>query len=231
MNSAHERERVVVSVGGSLIVPDRVNIDFLKRLQKLVLDHVERGYSFVIISGGGRTARDYQEAAKEISTPSESDLDWLGIHATRINAHLLRTIFADVAHPHIIKNPNGDIETDKPVLIASGWHPGASTDYVAVLLAKNLAAHKLVNLTNIDYVYEEDPSKNPEAKKIERASWANFRKLIPEEWDPGLNSPFDPVAAKEAETIGLEVAIINGTHLERFSEYLANEHFFGTIIS
>jgi uridylate kinase len=88
-----------------------------------------------------------------------------------------------------------------------------------------------VNLSNVDYVYESDPHKNPKAKKIEKISWAEFRKLIPKEWDPGLSSPFDPVAAKEAESLGIEVAIINGAKLAEFSNYLDDKPFVGTIIS
>ena len=99
------------------------------------------------------------------------------------------------------------------------------------IIAKNLGARRLVNLSNIDYVYDKDPKKYPDAKKFERIAWPDFRSLIPPEWDPGLSSPFDPVAAKEAETLGLEVAIINGAHLEEFSNYLDNKPFVGTVIS
>jgi uridylate kinase len=130
-----------------------------------------------------------------------------------------------------VKNPEGDIDVAEPILIAAGWQPGWSTDYVATLIAKNVGATRLVNLSNIDYVYDRDPRTHPDAKKIEKASWAEFRKLIPEAWDPGLSSPFDPVAAKEAESIGLEVAIINGARLAEFSHYLDGKPFKGTVIS
>ena len=66
---------------------------------------------------------------------------------------------------------------------------------------------------------------------MEKINWADFRKLIPAEWDPGLSSPFDPIAAKEAETLGLEVAIMNGMHLNEFSNYLEGKPFVGTVIS
>jgi len=225
------KERIVVSVGGSLIVPDAVDSDFLKNFRTLILDKVQEGFSFSIVAGGGKTARNYQDAASAVMPISHNDLDWIGIHACRINAHLLRTIFSDTAHPHVIKNPTSDIATDKPILIGTGWKPGCSSDYVAVLMAKNLGARRLVNLSNIDYVYDGDPRKNKNARKIEKTTWAQFRKLIPEKWDPGLSSPFDPIAAKEAEAIGLEVAIINGTKLNEFSNYLDGKAFTGTTIS
>jgi uridylate kinase len=88
-----------------------------------------------------------------------------------------------------------------------------------------------VNLSNIDYVYTADPRTDPSATKIETISWSEFRKLIPSEWDPGLSSPFDPVAAREAEALGLEVAVINGMDLEAFGNYIDGKSFVGTVIS
>lgn len=233
--NATERERVVVSVGGSLIVPDGIDTDFLKRFKALILEKVQRGFTFSIITGGGKTARRYQEAAQAVTPLSSQDLDWIGIHSTRLNAQLLRNIFVGYAHPQVIKNPTIDIETEEPITVAAGWQPGWSTDYCAVMMAKNMGARRLVNLSNIDYVYTDDP-RNPPADgpvptKIEKTSWAEFRKVIPDHWDPGLSSPFDPIAAKEAETLGLEVAVINGAKLEEFSKYLENKPFIGTVIS
>lgn len=229
MQNTHER--IIVSVGGSLIVPDGIDVDFLKRFKELILEKVQRGFTFTIIAGGGKTARRYQEAAQAVLPLSQHDLDWIGIHSTRLNAQLLRNIFVGYAHPQVIKNPTIDIEADEPIIIAAGWQPGCSTDYDAVLMAKNLGSHKLINLSNIDHVYTADPKKDPEAKKIEKIGWPEFRKLIPDEWDPGLSSPFDPIAAKESEELGLEVAIINGAHLEEFSNYLDEKPFVGTVIS
>lgn len=228
--NAAQRERIIVSVGGSLIVPDAIDTDFLARFKALVLEKVQRGFSFTIIAGGGSTARRYQEAANQVTPLSRHDLDWIGIHSTRLNAQLLRNIFVGYAHPQIIKNPTIDVESEEPITIAAGWQPGCSTDYDAVLMAKNIGARRLVNLSNIDYVYTADPKKDAAATKIESIGWVEFRKLIPTEWDPGLSSPFDPVAAKEAETLGLEVAIMNGAKLEEFSNYLDNKPFVGTVI-
>lgn len=220
-----------MSVGGSLIVPDQIDADFLIRFKALILEKVQRGFTFSIIAGGGKTARRYQDAANAVTPLSQFDLDWLGIHSTRLNAQLLRNIFVGYAHPQVIKNPTIDVEADEPIIIAAGWQPGCSTDYDAVLIAKNLGATRLVNLSNIDYVYTADPKKDPNAKKIERISWAEFREIIPKEWDPGLSSPFDPIAAKEAESLDLEVVIINGAKLEEFSNYLDGKPFVGTVIS
>ena len=100
-----------------------------------------------------------------------------------------------------------------------------------MLAAKGLGAKKLVNLSDIDYVYDKNPKEFPDAKKLERVDWKTFRTLIPDRWDPGLSSPFDPVAAQEAEALGLEVAVINGKSLGEFEKYLKGEPFVGTVIS
>jgi uridylate kinase len=224
-------ERIIVSLGGSLLVPDQIDTDFLHRFRDVILKKISEGFTFCVIVGGGKTARRYQDAANKVTPLSSADLDWIGIHATRLNAHLLRSLFNSEVYPHIIKNPEADIDVSKPLIVAAGWQPGFSTDYDAVLIAKNIGTSRVANLLDVDYVYDKDPKKFPDAKKFEQLSWSEFRTMIPEHWDPGLSSPFDPVAAKEAETLGLEVAIINGAHLDQFENYLDGKPFVGTVIS
>jgi uridylate kinase len=228
-----ERETIVMSVGGSLIVPDHIDTLFLTSLKNLIEEEItSHSRRFIIIAGGGKTARRYQEAAGAVSNLDPEDLDWMGIHATRLNGHLLRTIFRDIAHPVMITNPDDVIDVGKhvPLIIAAGYRPGASTDLRAVQIAKHVGAHKLINLSNIDYVYTKDPRTNPDAKKIEAITWKEFRKIIPSEWSPGLSSPFDPVAARVAEENGIEVAIINGEKLSEVEHYVNGEGFVGTRI-
>jgi uridylate kinase len=228
----NKREYVVVSVGGSLIVPDGVDTVFLKNLRTLVLRKLEAGLSFFIIAGGGKLARRYQEAAQEARGQlSLEDTDWLGIHATRLNAWLLRSLFLEHTQDRIVKNPERKVNTKYSIIVGGGFRPGNSTDLAAIVAAKNVGAKKVVNLSNIDYVYTADPRKDPNAEKIEKISWKEFRELLPKEWSPGLSSPFDPIAAKEAETAGIEVAVINGAKLEELGNYLAGRPFVGTVIS
>ena len=222
-----------MSVGGSLIVPESIDTVFLTKLKLLIEDqiaHHER--HFIIIAGGGKTARNYQEAARSVTELEPDDLDWLGIHATRLNGHLLRTIFKDEAHPVMITNPEDilDVPTSAPLVIAAGYHPGASTDYRAVQIAGHVGAKRVINLSNTDYIYTADPRKDLAAEEIEDITWSEFRTLIPAEWNPGLSSPFDPVAAHAAEDLGLEVASINGDDLRELANYLDGKPFIGTRI-
>lgn len=228
-----EPETVVMSVGGSLIVPDTIDTAFLTSFKNLIERQIAfSGRRFIIIAGGGKTARRYQDAASSVSELDPEDLDWMGIHATRLNGHLLRTIFRDTAYPEMITNPDEitDVPKDSPLVIAAGYRPGASTDLRAVQIAIHTGATKLMNLSNIDYVYTEDPRRNPDAQKIEDITWTDFMKLIPTEWNPGLSSPFDPVAARTAKSHNIEVTIINGENIPEIENYLDNKPFAGTRI-
>jgi uridylate kinase len=226
------QETVVISLGGSLIVPEAIDSHFLSTLKDLIENEVAEGRRFILIAGGGKTARKYADAAKAVAPLTSDDLDWLGIHATRLNAHLVRTIFRDLAHPVIITNPDDvlDVPAMASLIVAAGYRPGSSTDLRAVQIAERVGAKKVINLSNIDYVYTADPRTHEDAEKIEDISWPEFRKLIPDEWDPGLNSPFDPVAAREAEEKAIEVACINGTKIVSLKNYLAGKAFTGTRI-
>lgn len=222
-----------MSVGGSLIVPNEIDTDFLKRLKNFIESEVANNERrFVIIAGGGRTARRYQEAAETVADLNKDDVDWLGIHSSRLNGHLLRAIFKTLAYQVMLTNPDEILDAPESanVVIASGYRPGASTDLRAIQIAQRVGSKKVINLSNTDYVYTDDPKKNPEAKPIDNIVWSEFRKLIPETWDPGLSTPFDPVAAKEAETSGIEVACINGANLAELGKYLKGENFVGTRI-
>ena len=225
------QETIIISLGGSLIIPENIDVDFLKDFKKLILSHVAQGKKFVIITGGGKINRKYNEAAKEIANPSHEDLDWIGIAALKLNAELLRVIFSEYAHNEVISNLSNKFSFEKPIAIGSAYKPGRSSDWDAVMAAKTIGAKKLINLSNIDYVYDSDPKINLNAKKIERISWADFQAIIPTEWTSRLSSPFDPIASELAQKEGMQVIIMNGKPIDNLAKCLNGEKFLGTIIS
>jgi uridylate kinase len=225
-----KEELIIISLGGSLIIPDEIDVRFLKDFKSLILAQVKKNKKFVIDTGGGKTCRKYQNVAKEISNPRDEDLDWIGIATNNLNAELLRVIFGKDAYHKVIYDLSQKFSLEQSIVIGGAYEPGHSSDIDAVLAAKTINAKKIINLSNTDYVYDSDPKKNPNAKKIEKISWTDYRNLIPKEWNPGLNTPFDPIAAKEAETLGLEVVIMNGKNIENLKNYLDNKEFVGTTI-
>lgn len=223
---------ILISLGGSVIVPEpgKIDVNFLKKFRNLILKMVSRGFRFIIVTGGGKISRIYQNAAKNIVDITTEDDDWLGVHATRMNGHLLRTIFRKIAYPVVLDNPYKPVENHWKVLIAAGWKPGFSSDYDAVLLAERFDIKEIVNASNIPYVYDKDLKKYKNAIPIKQISWKNYRRLIGSEWTPGLSTPFDPIASREAQKSKIRVFIIKGTDIENFEELLSKNHFRGTII-
>ncbi|MFA6426923.1 MAG: UMP kinase [Candidatus Magasanikbacteria bacterium] len=222
----------IISLGGSLVIPPGgFNIKFLKDFRSLILNQIKHGKKFVIVVGGGSTCRQYQQAAFKVTDLNDEDLDWLGIYSTEFNAQFVRLLFKGYAHDVMVKNPTRKVKTNKSILIASGWKPGCSTDKDAVLLAKTYGAKSIINLSNISYVYDKDPSRYVSAKKIESIDWVRFRKeIVGNLWNPGKNAPFDPVASKLAQKLKLKVMMVKGTDLDEVKNVLTNKRFKGTVI-
>lgn len=224
-----------MSIGGSLVVPNGgIDTDFLKKLNSFIREKLanDKNRQFFLVVGGGSIARHYRDAGRKVigHELTRDDLDWLGIHATKLNAHLVRTIFRDLAHPYILKHYEIIRKVVEPVVVAAGWKPGWSTDYDAVLLCQDYDVKTIVNLSNIDKVYDKDPKKFENAKSFDKISWSSFRKIVGDEWIPGINAPFDPVAAQKAEELGVKVVVLNGNNFENVEKYFKGEKFVGTII-
>lgn len=228
-------EKIVMSVGGSLIVTDKgINIEFLNKLNAFIRKQIAEypNRQFFLVSGGGAIARHYRDAGREVvgHELTRDDLDYLGIHATKLNAHLIRTIFRDIAHPYILKHYEIIRKVTEPIVIAAGWKPGWSTDYCALLVCEDYDVHTCINMSNIKQVYDKDPKAFPDAKPIDKIDWADFRKIVGDEWTPGLNAPFDPIAAKKAQELGTKVVVLNGEDFDNLDNYFKGKDFVGTVI-
>lgn len=225
----------VLSVGGSIVVPHEPDTNFLKQFANMIRNWLEQDKErkLIFVVGGGGPARIYQKAYADISGINNTDssqADWIGIMATRLNAQLLKAVFADLCIDDVVYDPTQAAEFKGKILIAAGWKPGFSTDNDAVLLAQHYSAKTVINLSNIEKVYTDDPKKNPNAKPLDTISWADFRKMVGDEWSPGKNTPFDPIASKEAEKDGISVICAGGKNIENIRCILDDKAFIGTKI-
>ena len=224
------KKRFVISLGGSIIVPGAVDVEFLKRFKEVILALVAEGYSFIIMPGGGAVAREYQQALSAFGIQEAEIRDRMGIRALGLNAELLQALFVGVITSPIVTDNAKLPSEDFKVLIAEGAVPGRSSDAGAVELARTLGVQVVINLSNITHVYASDPKENPEAESYPTISWAEYRKLIPQGWDPGLSTPFDPVASEMAESGGLTVAILNGHDTDALEAFVRSGECRGTLI-
>lgn len=235
MGNNGNKDKIVLSLGGSLIVPNGgIDTDFLSKFNTFLRNQLAKNENrqFFLIVGGGATARHYRDAAEEVlgHAITRDDLDWLGIHSTRVNAHLIRTIFRDVAHPYILKHYEVIRKVEERVIVGSGWKPGWSTDFCAAMTCEDYNVSTVLNLSNTSKVYDKDPQKFNDAKPIDKISWEEFRKIVGDEWDPGMHVPFDPIAAKKAQNLGLKVVVLDGKDFENLEKYFNGEDFLGTVI-
>lgn len=227
-------EVFVLSLGGSLVVPNGgIDTAFLQDFNSFIRHQISsKKRRFFITVGGGGTSRHYQKAASEVLKEAidHLDRDWLGLHATRLNAQLIRTIFRDIADQRVIKHYEVILKIEKPVAIAAGWKPGWSTDYCAITLCQDYNIPEAINLTNIDHVYDQDPRSNPNAKPLEDITWEKYRAMVGDNWTPGMNAPFDPIASKLAQDDDITVKILNGKNLDNLARALDEKDFVGTTI-
>lgn len=224
----------VLSVGGSIVVPNEPDTEFLGAFSKMVKEWLAEDDSrkLILVVGGGAPARIYQNAFRTV-TPDAADsaaADWIGIMATRLNAQLLKSIFGDLCTQDVVIDPTVVSDFTGRILVAAGWKPGFSTDNDAVLLAERFGAKTVVNLSNIEKVYTDDPRKNPDAKPLDTISWPDFRKMVGDEWVPGKNCPFDPIASKGAEKNGISVICAGGKNIANIRSILDDKDFIGTKI-
>ncbi|MDO8530164.1 MAG: UMP kinase [bacterium] len=229
------KENIIISLGGSLVAPHEIDVGFLKGFKKSVTKYFTQKRFFIFV-GGGKVCRNYQGALLEFGADN-TERDMMGIDISRLNARVVKQLFGELAFSQIITNPTKNISTRKDVVIAGGWKPGWSTDYCAVMLAKNMGIKTIINITNIDYVYDlpagrqaRTPQDFKNAKALKEITWKDFRKIVGSKWTPGLSMPFDPRASKMAEILKIKVVMANGKHLDRFENFLNGRAFEGTII-
>ena len=226
----------VISLGGSIVVPDQVDTEFLKKFLFLVKNYLneDKKRKLILVVGGGSTARVYQKAYREITdSPDNNNQDWIGIAATRLNGELLKALFSDYCMDDVVTDPTAEISFKAQVLVAAGWKPGFSTDFDAVLLGERFKADTVVNLSNIAKVFSDDPKKNPNAVPLDKISWEDFKKIVGTEWIPGKNVPFDPIATAKAAELKMKVIVADGKDIENLKFILEDkmDMFKGTIIA
>jgi len=222
------KETIIISLGGSLVAPGEIDTNFLRSFKRSLQKHLKTKQFFILV-GGGKICRVYQNALLEFGA-KESGRDWMGINISRLNAEVIKQLFLGYSYPKTITDPNKKFKTTKEVVVGGGYKPGWSTDYVSVLMAKNYKITTIINLTNVDYVYDKNPNDFSDARPLKQIGWKSFRCIVGDKWTPGLNMPFDPRASKLADRLKLKVIMINGKKVERLQNFLNNKPFIGTII-
>ncbi len=219
-------KKIVISVGGSLINPGKLDLQFLKEL-KATIKSIEQSYKIVLVTGGGHLAREYMQAFK-----IEKEESLMGIQCTQLNARLVSLYLKDTEEiPETWKELLQKIKTEK-LLICGGFKEqvGTTSDGTSAKIAKMIKADLFINMTNVSGLYTKDPRKYKDAKAIPTISHKEFKILINKHNEkPGQHFVLDQQAAKITFEENIPVVILKGT--KELKNVLQEKKFKGTLIS
>lgn len=222
-------ESVVVSIGGSILIPGENDAVYISELSKM-LKEVSDKVSISIVVGGGKTARYYADVAGKLGG-SMHDRDILGIEATRMNAQLLSLSLGDMP----LRVPETVEEfvaarKEGSITVMGGTTPGHTTDAVSAMIAEAIGADRIVNATSVDAVYSDDPRKNPDAKRIERMTIAELGEIVYKEHGASKSSVFDPMGVDIAARSGIDILMVDGRDLQSLRNAILGLPFNGTFV-
>ncbi len=222
---------MVVSLGGSVLVPGERDPQYIKSLAKALLE-VSRSYQVFVVTGGGRLARYYIETGRALGM-DERGLDELGIAITRLNARLIIHAVGSKASPKVPRDYEeaSRLAETYDIVVMGGQRVSITTDSVAAELAEAVGASRLVNATIVDGVYTADPRENPEASRINILSYDDLIRLTGE--PTGMAGPsmvFDAYAARLVRESRIPVSVVQGRDLESLKAAIRGQDFVGTLI-
>jgi uridylate kinase len=212
--------RIVVSLGGSTFIKKEVDVKFLKELKELMKRNENE---FCVVAGGGGVARYYTTAGKKLGL-TEPQKHELGRDATLINAKI---VAYHLGAEYVYDSPfNVSQKWRKKTIVTGGYSLGWNTDVGAAMIAA-ITQSLLINVTNVEYVYDKDP-KLKGAKPVKEMNWERMRKITGKKFEPGMKLPFHPEAVRICAKNKVKMLSMNAGN---FKKYLRGEKWKGTTIS
>ena len=226
------KEVKVLSLGGSLIVPEEIDLKFLKSFCDTLKKNT-RKYKFVVVCGGGTVARKYISALREAGANNRAQ-GFVGISATRMNARFMSYLFGmdpERGIPHTMKEVKKYLKRQDVVFCGAlqyGEHE--TSDTVAVEIAERYKA-EFINLTDVPGLYDKNPKKYRNAKRIDIVSWKKLYDMANKlEFKPGQHFVIDQTASKMILDKKITSYII-GKDMKQLNNLLKGKKFIGTTIS
>jgi uridylate kinase len=224
-------ETVVISLGGSILIPDERDHIFLKDISDLIKEQCKDKRIF-IVCGGGKVARYYISTARELGRPV-NELDELGIGTTRLNAKLLQLALGDVAVDLIPRTAKEAVEASEEgkVVVMGGTVPGHTTDAVSAMIAEEAKADRIINATSVDAAYTADPKKYKDAKRLKRITFEELHALVNKGvHGAGPSNVFDKLGAEIAMRDRIPIYIVNGRNLAEMRKAILGQDVEGTYV-
>lgn len=219
---------ITLSLGGSIINPGEIDDLFLGDFSNVIKELIHQ-YKFMIVCGGGKVARQYIKGLPDGLT--EGERDYMGITATWLNAQLLTYYFKGHCSPilpNTVKNLTEHLQV-YDIGLSGGFLPAIKTDEDAAILADLYGSPILVNVTNVDGIYDKDPNQYSDAKKYTNLTYNQFYEIVsPLSLDAGANAPFTLIAAKICERTNIRI-IITDANADKIKKAIQGKNV-GTVI-
>ena len=180
-------KRILLKLSGEALMGDKafgIDPNTIRQFALDIKEVVDLGVEVAVVVGGGNIFRGLEAADTGVDRVSG---DYMGMLATVINGVALqnaaervgvdtRLISAiqmrEIAEPFIPKRAKRHLEKGRLVIFASGTgNPYFTTDSGAALRASEIGADVVLKGTKVDGIYEEDPMKNPQAKRYSQVTF------------------------------------------------------------
>jgi len=162
-----------------------IDTQILKYIADEIEDLVRNSVEVAVVVGGGNIIRGVSAAQDGIIKRTSGD--YMGMLATVINAVAIQEalehngIYArvqsaikmeQIAETFIVRRAKRHLEKGRVVIFGAGTgNPFFTTDTAATLRATEIEASMIVKATKVDGVYDKDPNKFDDAKKIDELNY------------------------------------------------------------
>jgi uridylate kinase len=226
-----QKKVIVLSLGGSLIIPDKINVEYLKDFKRIILKNKNK-YKFIIVCGGGSIARKYISALREIGM-NENFQSYAGISATRMNARFISYFFNEDQKkgiPHKISELKDYAKKCEIIFCgALEYYPHQTSDSTSAQIAKFFKCD-FINLTDVPGLHDKNPKEFKNARFIPEISWKDFNKMANKiKFKPGQHFVLDQKAARIIMKSKITTYIL-GKDMKQLDNLLNGKEFIGTII-
>jgi uridylate kinase len=181
-------KRVIIKLSGEALAGEKghgIDETVLSKVVDQIIEVTKLGVQVGIIVGAGNFWRGRQGTEMD-----RSQADHMGMLATVINALAIQDALerkgtqtrvqtaltiTRVAEPYILRKALSHLNKGRVVIFACGTgNPYFTTDTAAALRAAEIGADVLLLAKNVDGIYDSDPKKNPNAKKLEQVSYREY---------------------------------------------------------
>lgn len=223
-------QKAVISVGGSVLIPGNDDAVYIRQLADM-LKEVSKEVQIAVVVGGGKMSRYYSNTGRELGGTTYQ-LDELGIGITRVNAKLLTVALGNIANSDIPTKAEECASMSEPgrIVVMGGTEPGHTTDAVASMIAKCMKADRIINASNVDAVYSDDPRTNPDAKRFSKMTIQELKAVVYDDHDAGKSCVFDPLGVRIALEERIDLFMVNGRDIDELRNAILGKDIKGTFV-